>query len=447
MSNNKNKIVCSFCGEDYTDKPSVLILEAPGNPELHICEKCLAKGYSLIQQNDSCKNQEFNTEDEYKEVLTPMQIKSFLDQYVIGQEKAKQILSVATYNHMKLLDHYDNCQDKDVELEKSNIILCGPSGSGKTHLIKTLAKLFDVPYAICDATSLTESGYVGADVESVLQKLIINANNDIGRAERGIVFIDEIDKKANKGSENNSITRDVSGEGVQQALLKLIEGSIVDVPISGRRLNPEAKALQIDTSKILFIVGGAFPGIEKIIKKRLNYKNISSIGIDLTNNNESNNLLSKDVEYNMVIEQVNHEDLKKYGLIPEFLGRLPIICPLKELTEDEMCRILTEPKNALIKQYQALMEYDDIELSFDNKSIKAIAKKALNNKTGARGLRSIMENILLDIMYTAPDEVKKANHKCVLKFTEKCITDNVKPELIIKKTRGGNPLHEAKTVF
>lgn len=279
-----------------------------------------------------------------------------------------------------------------------------------------------------------------------MQKLIINANNDIKKAERGIIFIDEIDKKANKSSESSSITRDVSGEGVQQALLKLIEGSIVDVPISGRRLNPEAKALQIDTSKILFIVGGAFPGIEKIIKKRLNYKNISSIGIDLTNDN-SNTPLSKDVEYNAVIEQVNHEDLKKYGLIPEFLGRLPIICPLKELTEDEMCQILTEPKNALIKQYQALMEYDDIELNFDNKSIRAIAKKALNNKTGARGLRSIMENILLDIMYIAPDEVKKANHKCVLKFTEQCITDNAKPELIVKKTRGGNPLHEAKTVF
>lgn len=232
---------------------------------------------------------------------------------------------------------------------------------------------------------------------------------------------------------------------VQQALLKLIEGSVVDVPTNGRRLNPEGKNIQIDTSKILFIVGGAFPGIEKIIKKRLNYKDKSSIGGFLIDDKDSKE--NKKAEYNEIIDKVTHEDFKNFGLIPEFLGRLPIICLLKELTEDEMCRILTEPKNALIKQYQALMEYDNIELDFDKQAIRAIAKKALDNKTGARGLRSIMEDVLLDVMYTAPDKVKAANHKCTLKITEKCITDNVKPELVVKKNRGGNPLNDAKFVF
>lgn len=440
---NEDKIICSFCGEDYTDNPEVSVLESSSDPSLHICEKCLEKGFHLIQKSSE---EILDIENEEpKENLTPIQIKEFLDQYVIGQEKAKQILSVATYNHMKLLEHYDNCQDDSVELQKANVLMVGQSGSGKTYLIQTLAKLFDVPYAICDSTALTASGYVGADVESVLQKLIINADGDIKRAERGIVFIDEIDKKASPNVESSSITRDVSGMDVQQALLKLIEGSVVDVPTSGRRLNPEGKNIQIDTSKILFIVGGAFPGIEKIIKKRLNYKNKNSIGGFLIDDIDSKE--NKKAEYNEIIDKIIHEDFKNYGLIPEFLGRLPIICPLKELTEDEMCRILTEPKNALIKQYQALMEYDNIELDFDKQAIRAIAKKALDNKTGARGLRSIMEDVLLDVMYTAPDKVKAANHKCTLKITEKCITDNVKPELVVKKNRGGNPLNDAKFVF
>lgn len=271
---------------------------------------------------------------------------------------------------------------------------------------------------------------VGADVESVLQRLLKNANNDIEAAEKGIVFIDEIDKKANKSKESSSITRDVSGEGVQQALLKLIEGSEVDVPINGRRLNPEGGSVRMDTSKILFIVSGAFPGIEKIIKKRLNYKNVSSIGISLQNEKES---LAKDVAYNDVIDKVTPEDFEKFGLIPELLGRLPIICPLKELTEDEMCQILTEPKNALLKQYQELLRLDNTELNFSKEAVKEVAKKAIKNKTGARGLRAILSNVLLDTMYTIPDEAK--NNGCILRIDKQCITDNKKPELLLKNER------------
>lgn len=418
---DKKRIICSFCGQDYTDKPEIAVIEAPGDSGAHICEKCLRKGNQLLQ--NSIKEEH----TESKEVMTPIQIKEFLDKYVIGQEKAKKILSVAVYNHMKLLDHYDNIKNGDVELEKSNVIMCGSSGVGKTYIIRTLARLFNVPYAICDATSLTASGYVGADVESVLQKLLMNANNDIKQAERGIIYIDEIDKKANKQAENMSITRDVSGIDVQQALLKLIEGSIVDVPTKGRRINPEGNTVQIDTSKILFIVGGAFPGIEEIIKKRLNYKNSASIGIKLSSNTE---VLSKNVEYNEVIKQVNHDDFKKFGLIPELLGRLPVICPLTDLTEDELCRILTEPKNALIKQYQELMCYDNITLDFDKEAIRAIAQKAKKNHTGARGLRSIMENTLLDIMYIAPDKVKKINQSCIMKIDKECIIDGKEPTLV-----------------
>ena len=331
----------------------------------------------------------------------------------------------------QLLEHWDNIQEGDVEVEKSNILMVGPTGSGKTHLIKNLARLFKVPYAICDATTLTESGYVGSDVETVLQKLLNAANGDVKLAERGIVFIDEIDKKANKGGVNNSITRDVSGEGVQQALLKLIEGNKVDVQLEGQRKHPYSDMVQIDTSKILFIVGGAFPGIDEIIKRRLNYKVTSSVGIMLDEAEEEK--LAGEVDINEVIDKVNQEDFRNYGLIPEFLGRLPIICPLKELTEDQLCQILTEPKNALVKQYKELLKYDKVDLEFDQDALKAIANKAIVTKTGARGLRSIMENLLLDTMYSIPGQMRKEkNKRGSLVITKDCVENDKKPELVIK---------------
>ena len=315
-----------------------------------------------------------------------------------------------------------------MEIEKSNILLIGPSGSGKTHIVKTLAKLFDVPYAIADATTLTESGYVGADVESVLQKLLTAANGDIKRAERGIIFIDEIDKKANKGGENTSITRDVSGEGVQQALLKIIEGSVVEV-FDEKRRNPMGVTKEIDTSKILFIVGGAFPGIEKFIKNRLQYRQQTTIGIDLGEAGEKN-ALSREVEYNEVIDQVTTEDLRKYGMIPEFLGRLPVICCLHELGEEQLVQILTEPKNALVKQYQQLLSYDGIKLELEQEALQAIAHRAIANKTGARGLRAIMEEVLLDTMFAAPDKLKGGGTVVV---SEDNVLNHTEPAYLLKQ--------------
>ena len=415
MSNDDNiRPTCSFCDAEEDGDLNVL---KSATKDIYICENCIRSGYEYLK--DQYNSNEVQDIDET--LLTPAEIRSFLDQYVIGQDKAKKILSTAVYNHMKILNHYDNASDGDVEIEKSNVIMLGPSGSGKTHIVKSLARLFKVPYAIVDATSLTESGYVGADVETILQKLLLNANGDTKRAERGIIFIDEIDKKANKGLESMNITRDVSGEGVQQALLKIIEGSVVDVPMTGKRVHPEAPMVQIDTSKILFIVGGAFPGIEKIIKKRLNYKNTASMGLKLKHSEEE--VISSSVEYNSVIDKVTAEDLKKYGLIPELLGRLPVICTLKELTEDELCDILVKPKNALVKQYSEILKYDNIELKFDNQALRSIAQKAIKNSTGARGLRSIMENLLLDSMYSLPG---KAKNTTVI-ITKETVEDDAEP--------------------
>ena len=421
-----DSVKCSFCG---ASGENVNIFRSNEHDDIYICEDCVKQTFEALKEYEEQEKLEKTLNN--PEVMTPSDIREFLDQYVIGQDRAKEILSVAVYNHMKLLEHWDNIQEGDVEVEKSNILMVGPTGSGKTHLIKNLARLFKVPYAICDATTLTESGYVGSDVETVLQKLLNAANGDVKLAERGIVFIDEIDKKANKGGVNNSITRDVSGEGVQQALLKLIEGNKVDVQLEGQRKHPYSDMVQIDTSKILFIVGGAFPGIDEIIKRRLNYKVTSSVGIMLEEAEEEK--LAGEVDINEIIDKVNQDDFRNYGLIPEFLGRLPIICPLKELTEDQLCQILTEPKNALVKQYKELLKYDKVDLEFDQDALKAIANKAIVTKTGARGLRSIMENLLLDTMYSIPGQMRKEkNKRGSLVITKDCVENDKKPELVIK---------------
>lgn len=363
--------------------------------------------------------------------MLPTDIKAFLDEYVVGQEKAKKILSVALHNHMKRI----NRKDSEIELEKANVLMIGPSGCGKTHMIKNLARLFNVPYAIADATTLTESGYVGNDVESVLQQLLISAAKDVKdyidekdliekaarRAETGIVFIDEIDKKASKAEENLSITRDVSGEGVQQALLKLVEGADVAVQLNGTRKHPYASTIKINTNNILFICGGAFPGIDGIIGKRTVKSFKRNMGIPV----EEVAVIKEEKGYNDLIDDVSTEDLRRYGLIAEFIGRFPIICPLHELTEEELCRILTEPKNSIIRQYQELLMEDGVGIDFTDEALKELAANAKRNKTGARGLRNQLEKLLLDVMYDGP--AKARENKLNIMVTREDVTDgNVK---------------------